>query len=120
MGWKKHNQILTALDESHILLAPSITTKDGDQEGIPNVLKEAMAMGMPVISTLHSGIPELVQQGVSGYLAPEKDIEGLADKLMRLSNHSEQWGEMGLAGHNFVKSKFDITSLNNELESLYQ
>jgi len=69
------------LEKCHTLLLHSITAKDGDQEGIPNVLMEAMAMELPVVSTYHAGIPELVEEGINGYLVREKDIQSYAARL---------------------------------------
>ncbi|MBL0717180.1 MAG: glycosyltransferase, partial [Desulfosarcina sp.] len=83
-GWKRQSEVMENLDKSHILLAPSVTAKDGDQEGIPLALMEAMAMGLPVISTLHSGIPELIENGVTGFLVPEKDASALFHTLKYL------------------------------------
>ena len=65
-----------------MLAAPSVTALDGDEEeGIPNAVKEAMAMGLPVVSTWHGGIPELVEDGVAGLLVPERDETALAGCL---------------------------------------
>jgi len=108
------------LAEAHILMAPSVTAADGDEEGIPNTLKEAMAMGIPVISTLHAGIPELVADGISGFLVPERDAAALADRLRRLVDHPETWAAMGRAGRVRIDSDFDIDRLNDQLLDLYK
>lgn len=120
LGWKERQEIIQILNHAHILMAPSVTSRDGDSEGIPNVLKEAMAMGMPVVSTQHSGIPELVQDGISGFLVPERDAETLAEKLDYLISHPEIWPEMGKAGRTFVEEHYDIHKLNDRLEEIYQ
>lgn len=120
LGWKTHEEVKMLTEESHILVAPSVTGEDGDQEGIPNVIKEAMASGLAVISTLHSGIPELVTDGVSGLLVPERDATSLADALTYLIRHPEMCNEMGQAGRRQVEEKFDIHCLNRQLEELYQ
>ncbi|MGQ3684418.1 MAG: glycosyltransferase [Candidatus Loosdrechtia sp.] len=119
LGWKTHEEIKLLLEDVHVLVAPSLTSETGDQEGIPNVIKEAMASGLPVISTFHSGIPELVTDGVSGFLVPERDSASLADSLEYLINHPEICNEMGKAGRKQVEQKFDIHRLNEELEELY-
>ena len=119
LGWKTHEEVQMLLEESHVLVAPSLTTEGGDQEGIPNAIKEAMASGLPVISTFHSGIPELVTDGVSGLLVPERDAASLADALMYLISHPEMCKEMGQAGRRQVEKKFDTNSLNKKLEELY-
>jgi colanic acid/amylovoran biosynthesis glycosyltransferase len=119
LGWKTHEDVKRLLEESHVLVAPSLTSDGGDQEGIPNVIKEAMATGLPVISTFHSGIPELVTDGVMGLLVPERDADSLAGSLEYLIRHPEICSEMGLAGRRQVEQKFDIRRLNKELEELY-
>lgn len=119
-GWQPQEVVARHLDASHLLLAPSVTGRDNDQEGIPNVVKEAMACGLPVLSTLHSGIPELVDDGVSGFLAPERDQEALTTKLRALVDAPERWPAMGRAGRAKVEAEFDIERLNDELVSLYQ
>ncbi|MFQ5642236.1 MAG: glycosyltransferase [Thiogranum sp.] len=118
-GWREQDEITRLLNESHILLAPSVTADDGDQEGIPNVLKEAMAMGLPVLGTFHSGIPELVEDGVSGYLVPERDVEALTQRLINLCDHPEQWAAMGRQARKKIDAEFDAEKINNELDALY-
>jgi colanic acid/amylovoran biosynthesis glycosyltransferase len=120
LGWKDQAEIVNILNQSHILLAPSVTAQDGNQEGIPVALMEAMAMGMPVISTYHSGIPELVEHEVSGFLVPEQDTDALAKALSDLINHPERWAEMGRAGRLRVEEHYDINRLNDRLVTLYQ
>lgn len=119
LGWKPHDEVIQLLQQSDILIAPSVTAKDGDQEGIPNVVKEAMACGLPVVGTIHGGIPELIEEGVSGCLAPERDVDKLSDCLRSLCDHPEKWAEMGRAGRKHVEEEFDITKLSKELEKLY-
>lgn len=119
LGWKTHEEVKRLLEDSHVLVAPSLTSEEGDQEGIPNAIKEAMASGLPVISTLHSGIPELVTDRVSGFLVPERDASSLAKGLAFLIRHPEICNEMGLAGRRQVEEKFDTHRLNKQLEELY-
>ena len=76
-------------------------------------------MGLPVISTVHAGIPELVEDGVSGLLVPEHDIEALANRLMRLVDHPQTWAAMGRAGRRQIEAEFDTDTLNDELLMLY-
>ncbi len=119
LGWKDHKDLAQFMDDTHILLAPSVTAANGEQEGIPNVVKEAMAMGIPVVSTFHSGIPELVDDGVSGYLAPERDADVLAECLAKLIDCPDRWPEMGRAGRKKVEEEFDMDKLNDRLIELY-
>ena len=119
-GSKNHHDVVGILDRSHILISPSITAKDGSQEGIANVLKEAMAMGLPVIGTEHAGTPELITDGVSGFLVPERDVDGLVDRLTYLADHPGIWNELGRAGRLVVEKHYDISQLNEELIGIYQ
>lgn len=119
LGWKTHDGLIRLMDAAHILVAPSITAANGDQEGIPNSVKEAMAMGLPVVSTLHGGIPELVDEGFSGFLVPEADVETLTDRLAHLHDHPELWPAMGSAGRSKIEREFDINKLNDDLVELY-
>jgi hypothetical protein len=77
-------------------------------------------MGLPVISTVHAGIPELVEDGVSGFLVPEHDVEALANQLLRLVDQPETWAAMGRAGRLRIEAEFDLDKLNDELLLLYQ
>jgi colanic acid/amylovoran biosynthesis glycosyltransferase len=120
LGWRRQEEILELMQEADILLAPSVCAKDGDWEGIPVVLMEALALGLPVISTQHSGIPELVQDGESGFLVPERDVDALTEKLEFLIQHQEIWPEMGRAGRDFVERYYDIGKLNDQLVNLYE
>lgn len=120
LGWMQQEEIVELMKDADILLAPSVTAQDGDQEGIPVVLMEALAQGLLVLSTWHSGIPELVQDGISGFLVPERDACTLAEKLMYLIEHQEMWQEMGRAGRAYVEKNYDINKLNDRLVDLYQ
>ena len=119
-GWKQQQEIIEILDKCQIFVAPSVTAADGNQDAPVNTLKEAMAMGLPVISTLHGGISELVEDGVSGFLVPERDADAIAQKLAYLIEHPEVWEGMGKAGRMRVEEKYDMNKLNDELVEIYQ
>lgn len=97
-GQLSHDEVITALNNAHIFLLTSCTTKEGEQEGIPNVLMEALASGLPVVATNHSGVPELIQDGISGFLVPEKNVNKLVQKLKYLIQHSDLWIKFAKAG----------------------
>jgi colanic acid/amylovoran biosynthesis glycosyltransferase len=120
LGWKQQKEIVEILDNAHIFIAPSVTAADGNQDAPVNTLKEAMAMGLPVISTTHGGIPELVADGVSGFLVPERDTDAIATKLLYLIHHPQLWEKMGKAGRARVEEKYDMNKLNDELVAIYQ
>lgn len=119
-GSCSQEEVISVMQSSHLLLAPSVTAATGGQEGIPNVLKEAMATGMPVVSTFHSGIPELVLHGISGLLVPERDSDAIASSLISLLDHPEHWPAMGLAARRKVEAEFDSERLNDALVAAYR
>ncbi|RKY24796.1 MAG: colanic acid biosynthesis glycosyltransferase WcaL [Planctomycetota bacterium] len=120
LGWRQREEVVELFRWGDILLAPSVTSQDGDREGIPVVLMEAMAQGLPVISTWHAGIPELVQDGQSGFLVPERNADALAEKLEHLVKHPDSWSAMGKAGREYVERHHDIDKLNDRLMQLYR
>jgi len=118
LGWQSHDEVIRLCKAAHVLVAPSVTASNGDQEGIPNAVKEAMAMGLPVVSTWHGGIPELVGDRVSGLLVPERDEAALAGCLAYLLDHPEAWPAMTRAARARVEAEYDIEKLNDTLEAL--
>jgi colanic acid/amylovoran biosynthesis glycosyltransferase len=119
-GWKTRPEIVAAMSEADILLAPSVTAANGDREGTPVAILEAMASGLPVVSTDHAGIPEMVEDGVSGFLSPERDVPGLAKALTLLAGDSGLRAGMGERGRAIVEKQYDIRSLNDELLRIYR
>jgi colanic acid/amylovoran biosynthesis glycosyltransferase len=81
---------------------------------------EAMAMGLPVVSTRHAGIPEIVADGENGYLVAERDSDALAEKILQFIDHPEMWAAFGAAGRERVEREFDAAKLNDELVALYR
>ncbi|MBW4665692.1 MAG: glycosyltransferase [Chroococcus sp. CMT-3BRIN-NPC107] len=120
LGWKQQQELIEILNNSHILIATSVSSSDGDQDAPVNVLKEAMAIGLPVIGTQHGGIPELITDGVSGFLVPERDVDTLAEKLSYLIEHPEIWAAMGRAGRQCVEQEYNNTKLNGRLVEVYE
>ena len=117
----QHNEAVARLmTEVDIFLLPSVTAASGDQEGIPVSLAEAQASGLPVVATRHSGISELVEEGRSGFLVPERDAAALADRLRFLIEHPEVRRQFGAHGRQLVEAHYNITKLNGRLERLYQ
>jgi len=100
-------ELLTYYRQADVFALACEVQNDGDRDGIPNVLVEAMAMGIPVVSTAISGIPELVENGVSGLLVPEKDAAALAKALKTLLLQPEAAQHLGAAGRAKVEKDFD-------------
>jgi colanic acid/amylovoran biosynthesis glycosyltransferase len=119
LGWLDQTGITQLLAESDVFLLPSVTAESGDQEGTPTVLLEAQACGLPVVSTYHAGIPEIVADGQSGLLVPERDIEALTRRLKTLFEHPERWSEMGRSGREYVEKNHSIPAIVGGLEQIY-
>ncbi|MFS2058868.1 colanic acid biosynthesis glycosyltransferase WcaL [Kosakonia cowanii] len=120
-GFKPSHEVKALLDEADVFLLPSITGTDGDMEGIPVALMEAMAVGIPVVSTVHSGIPELIDAGRSGWLVPENDAEALAERLASFGQMaSEELTPVVTRAREKVETDFNQTIINQQLASLLQ
>ncbi len=119
-GWQDQEAVVRHMARNDVLLVPSVTGEDGDQEGIPVTLMEAMASGMVVVATDHSGIPELVEHGRSGLLVPERDATALADALAGLVERPAVWPEMSRAARARVLEAFEIGTLNRALVGAYR
>ncbi|MGC1307861.1 MAG: glycosyltransferase [Phormidesmis sp.] len=120
LGWQNESEIIHTLAQAHLFIAPSVTAADGNQDAPINVLKEAMALGLPVISTDHGGIPELVEHDVSGFLVPERDADAIAQALIALIEHPERWPAMGKAGRAYVEAHYELDALNDRLVDFYE
>ena len=119
-GFKPQNEIRKALSEADIFLLPSKTAADGDMEGIPVALMEAMAVGLPVVSTFHSGIPELIENNVSGWLVEEDDPEALADTLLKLSQGEVDVVPVVAAARHKVETEFNQHIAYGELAQILE
>jgi colanic acid/amylovoran biosynthesis glycosyltransferase len=119
-GPRTREQVKPILARSHLFLAPSVTAPDGDQEGTPAAIMEAMASGLPVLSTLHSGIPEVVRDGETGFLVPEHDINALSSRIQELLCTPERWPSMGQAGRSVIEREFDVAKLNDRLSRMLE
>jgi colanic acid/amylovoran biosynthesis glycosyltransferase len=120
LGAMNQPEIVHLLDDCDIFLGPSVTAADGDQDAPTNVLKEAMALGLPVVATRHGGIPELIEDGVSGILVPERDSAAIASAIERLVADPARWAEMGRAGRAAVEARYDNDRLNDALIETYE
>jgi colanic acid/amylovoran biosynthesis glycosyltransferase len=118
-GWKSQAEVIEILNQSHVFLLPSVTASDGNEEGIPNALKEAMAMGLPVIATWHAGNPELIENGVSGFLVSQRSAIEIAEKIMYLLEHPHEWATIGIAARQTVEEKFETKKTTERLEKLF-
>ena len=114
-GRRTRADVAGLLGSAHAVVAPSVPTAEGKREGIPVVLMEAMASGVPVVASRISGIPELVEDGVSGLLAPPGDPQGLAAALRLLHDDPGLCERLGRAGREKVEAEFDVQASAAEL-----
>lgn len=119
-GRLPHAQTVARLLQSHVMAAPSVIAGDGDRDGIPNVILEAMACALPVVGSAVSGIPEVVQDAVTGYLIPPGDPEALAQALERIARDREGAARLGLSGRLLVERMFDVECNTDEFVALLQ
>jgi colanic acid/amylovoran biosynthesis glycosyltransferase len=120
-GYQSYDVLYQIMSDSHIFLAPSMTASDGDTEGgAPVVLIEAQAMGMPVVSTYHADIPEVVVNEKTGFLARERDVQDISEKLCFLVTNPELWVPMGEAGRAWVEKSYNLHKQVKRLEEIYE
>ena len=105
--------------QSHLFLHPSVTGPDGDREGVPNAMLEAMASGLPVMSTWHGGIPEAVMHRETGLLTPEHAHEALADGMLWLASEPAEYVSMSANAARSVAGNWEIHAQTRLLESFY-
>jgi len=118
LGRQPHARVLDLMRGADCLALPSVTAADGDEEGIPVTLMEAMAAGLPVVSTDHAGIPELVTDGLTGLLVPERDVSGLAAALERLITEPDIGPRLGARAREHVAAAFNAETQNRALFDL--
>mgnify|MGYP000303681705 CR=1 FL=1 len=115
LGALDRNAVIKEMEQADLFVLTSVTSSDGDQEGLPVSLIEAHALGLPVVSTYHSGIPELVQHGKTGFLAPEGDVERIAEYMGSLISDADLRSRLSRNARRKVQDEFDIEKLNDAL-----
>ena len=119
VGFISQDQLRELLYASHIFLHPSETGMDGNQEGVPNSMLEAMASGLPVFATRHGGIPEAIEHGVSGVLVAERDHDALGRALLEAVQDRQLLVRLARNGTEAVAQKFEQTAQIRRLEEIY-
>ncbi|HEX8982076.1 MAG TPA: glycosyltransferase [Ktedonobacterales bacterium] len=119
LGPRTQEEVAQIYRQATVMALPCVVMDNGDRDGIPNVLVEAMAMGIPVVSTAISGIPELVQHAHSGLLVPPRDAAALAETLATLLADANQRRALGEAALQVVAERFDLAHNAARLEALF-
>ena len=118
-GALEQPQVRQALHRSHLFALACVVARDGDRDGIPVAMMEALATGRPVVSSRVSGIPELVRHGETGLLVPPRNAEALADALARLIRDRALRQRLGENGRALVAHEFDIRANAARLRSIF-
>jgi glycosyltransferase involved in cell wall biosynthesis len=120
LGSQPHDSVCRAYERASVFALPCIVAADGDRDGIPNVLPEAMACGVPVVATPVSGIPEMIESEQQGLLVPPNDPANLADALERLLTQPELCGRLARAARQRVVNHFSLERGSTRLLALFQ
>jgi colanic acid/amylovoran biosynthesis glycosyltransferase len=112
--------LVPLLQAADVIVAPSVTASDGDREGLPTVLVEAAACGVPAIASRHAGIPELVRHEQTGLLCDERDVEGLTNSILLLAQQKTLRQELGANARKLALEQFDIDHLTDTLQNYYR
>ena len=107
LGGLPHGEVLRRISEADCVVVPSVTAQNHDAEGIPVVAMEAMGSGAPVVATRHSGLPELIEDGVTGLLVPEGDPDAIADAISSVMQDLERAKRIGSQARRHIRTAFD-------------
>lgn len=118
-GYVSHSEMLELMPSFDLFIHPSVTAADGDKEGIPTVILEAMAGCLPVISTRHAGIPEVIVNGENGILVGERDAKALAEAILRLIANRDERSRLGVAARATIEQNFSVSRQTKKLEAIY-
>src|SRR5262249_49421356 len=118
-GVLANEQIRDQLHMTRVFCSPSVTADNGDAEGLPIVILEAQACGVPVVTSARGGVEEGIIHGVSGYAFEEKDIDTLSKRLVRLLRQDALVTSMSCAARRNIEENFELNSCTAKLEELY-
>ncbi|MGZ8335034.1 MAG: glycosyltransferase [Allosphingosinicella sp.] len=118
-GAATRDEVAAWLRRAWLLAVPSLTARDGDAEGLPTVLLEAAASGLPAVGSDHAGIPEAIVDGKTGFVVPERDPAALAARLADLLGDGDRRYRMGVAARSLAEASFDAARQAGRLEELY-
>lgn len=119
LGIQSPEQVRFWLNQATVFSVPSVTARSGDAEGFGLVFAEAQAMGVPVVSFASGGVPEAVAADQTGFLVPERDVQGLASSILRLFAEPELWQRFSQAAQQRVRTQFNLHDQTRILEQIY-
>jgi glycosyltransferase involved in cell wall biosynthesis len=118
-GLVSHDELPKLLEEHDIFVAPCVIAPSGERDGIPNVIIEAMAFGLPVISTQVNAIPEIVRNGETGLAVPQRDAAALAEAILHMQACPDEARRMAANGRALVLEMFDEASNIHKLRAMF-
>lgn len=118
-GDRTQQELISIYQQATLFILTPVQTEDGDRDGVPNVLVEAMAVGLPVITTSVAGIPELVDHDQNGLLYPSHDVEGFSSGISELLRNPQKRRQFGSAASRKVREQFDIAQAAERLKVLF-
>ncbi len=119
-GFLDQTELRETCEQAHLFLHPSRTGADGNREGVPNAMLEAMATGLPVVATDHGGIPEAVDDGASGFLVAENDADAVLAKMLEIARDESTWSRLGRTANQHVRERFERGAQIAALEAVYR
>lgn len=119
MGDRTQQELISVYQSATLFALTPVQTEDGDRDGIPNVLVEAMAVGLPVITTRVAGIPELVENNQNGLIYQPHDVEGISSGIVDLLRDAEKRRQFSDAASKKVKEQFDVVQAAQRLKTLF-
>jgi len=119
-GAVAHPELMAALPRAALHLFTTVTSSHGRTEGVPNILKESQAAGIPAAAFAHPGTDEVVEDGVTGWLVPEGDVDALADRARRLLADPATAAAMGARAAERSRARFDLARVTDQLEEVYR
>jgi len=120
VGPRPQAEVIRAVQESACLVAPCVVAADGDRDGLPTVLVEALALGTPAVSTPVTGIPELIRNEETGLLVPEHSPDALADALERLLTDADLRRRLARAGRELIECEYDVRKTSDRLRTIFE
>jgi colanic acid/amylovoran biosynthesis glycosyltransferase len=120
MGARPHSEVMAMMRKAAVLVLPSVTARTGDAEGLGMVLLEAAALGVPLIGTRHGGISEVIVDGQTGYLVPEREVNMIAVRMHELLSDDALRRRMGSRARSLMESRFNIRKQIGRLEKFYE
>lgn len=115
LGWQSRFSVKKEMERSDFLIVPSIVATSGDEEGIPVVIMEAMALGLPVVAANSGGIAEIVHDGETGFLVPQRDAKAIADVIEQSVKDPASLDGMTSGARQLVKNEYSLSQIHGEL-----